>query len=112
MPQTTFYSARRAFLIAIKAAPSRAEFRVRPEAVAEEARDIEFIELAAHASVASRVADLSLLHRAPFDRLLVAQAIAEPAVLYTTDARLPPIPNSSGGSGHLSRRCARRHSPR
>ena len=29
-------------------------------------------------SVASRVVDLPLIHRDPFDRLLIAQAIAEP----------------------------------
>jgi PIN domain nuclease of toxin-antitoxin system len=29
-------------------------------------------------------------HRDPFDRLLVAQAMTEPAVLYTADARLQP----------------------
>jgi PIN domain nuclease of toxin-antitoxin system len=29
-------------------------------------------------------------HRDPFDRLLIAQAIAEPAPLYTADDALPP----------------------
>ena len=42
------------------------------------------------ADVAVRVADLPLLHRDPFDRLLVAQAIGEPARLYTADPLLPP----------------------
>lgn len=74
--------------IAIKAALRRPEFVARPEAVATEARDIGFIELPVYSSAASRVADLPLIHRDPFDRLLVAQAIAEPAVLYTADARL------------------------
>jgi PIN domain nuclease of toxin-antitoxin system len=82
------FSAASIWEIAIKAALRRAEFRVRPEAVAEEARDIGFTELPVHSSVASRVADLPLIHRDPFDRLLVAQAIAEPAILYTADARL------------------------
>jgi PIN domain nuclease of toxin-antitoxin system len=58
--------------IAIKATLRRAEFRVRPEAVAEEAHDIGFIELPVHSSIASRVADLPLIHRDPFDRLLIA----------------------------------------
>ena len=39
--------------------------------------------------LAARVADLPPIHRDPFDRLLVAQAIEEPAILYTADARLP-----------------------
>ena len=83
------FSAASIWEIAIKAALRRAEFQVHPEAVAEEARDIGFIELPVHSSVTWRVADLPLLHRDPFDRLLVAQAIAEPAILYTADARLP-----------------------
>ncbi|MGD9616312.1 MAG: type II toxin-antitoxin system VapC family toxin [Alphaproteobacteria bacterium] len=83
------FSAASIWEIAIKAALRRAEFRVRPDAVAEEARDIGFVELPVHSSVASRVADLPLLHRDPFDRLLVAQAMAEPAILYTADRRLP-----------------------
>jgi PIN domain nuclease of toxin-antitoxin system len=83
------FSAASIWEIAIKAALRRPQFRVRPEAVTEEARDIGFLELPVHSGIASRVADLPLLHRDPFDRLLVAQAIAEPAILYTADARLP-----------------------
>ena len=75
--------------IAIKAARRRPEFQARPEAVAEEAHDIGFIELPVYASVAARVADLPPIHRDPFDRLLIAQAISEPALLYTADTRLP-----------------------
>ena len=36
------------------------------------------------------VAELALSHRGPFDRVLIAQAIAEPAFLYTADPRLAP----------------------
>ena len=78
--------------IAIKAALRRAEFRVRPEAVAEEARDIGFTELPVRSSAAARVADLPLLHRDPFDRLLVAQAIAEEVLLLTVDATVARYP--------------------
>ncbi len=39
--------------------------------------------------VAASVAELPHHHRDPFDRLLVAQALAVPARLYTTDRRLP-----------------------
>ena len=41
-------------------------------------------------AAAAIVADLPLHHRDPFDRLLVAQAIAAPARLYTSDRRLAP----------------------
>jgi PIN domain nuclease of toxin-antitoxin system len=83
------FSAASIWEIAIKAALRRADFRVRAEAVAGEARDIGITELPIDSSVAARVADLPLIHHDPFDRLLVAQAIAEPAILYTADARLP-----------------------
>ena len=36
------------------------------------------------------VADLPLIHRDPFDRLLVAQALEEPARLLTIDSKLAP----------------------
>jgi PIN domain nuclease of toxin-antitoxin system len=36
------------------------------------------------------VGRLSLLHRDPFDRVLVAQAIVEPATFYTADPQLVP----------------------
>jgi hypothetical protein len=41
---------------------------------------------------------LLLLRRDPFDRLLIAQAMTEPATLYTADQQLLPIQISSGGS--------------
>jgi PIN domain nuclease of toxin-antitoxin system len=42
------------------------------------------------ADTAARVADLPLHHRDPFDRLLVAQAMAGPMRLYTADPALQP----------------------
>jgi PIN domain nuclease of toxin-antitoxin system len=83
------FSAASIWEIAVKATCQRADFVARPDIVAEEARDIGFIELPVYSGVASRVADLPPIHRDPFDRLLVAQAISEPAILYTADARLP-----------------------
>jgi PIN domain nuclease of toxin-antitoxin system len=83
------FSAVNIWEIAIKSAQRRPEFQVRPEMVVAEAREIGFFELPVHSNVAARVADLPLIHRDPFDRLLVVQAIAEPAILYTADARLP-----------------------
>jgi PIN domain nuclease of toxin-antitoxin system len=79
------FSAASIWEIAIKTALRRADFVARPEIVAQEALDIGFAELPVRATTAARVADLPLLHRDPFDRLLIAQAIEEPAVLYTAD---------------------------
>ena len=47
-----------------------------------------FIELPVRAVHAASVARLPALHRDPFDRLLIAQAIAEPLRLLTADAGL------------------------
>jgi len=74
--------------IAIKSALGRADFGVRPTEIAAAALDAGFRELAIRTSAACRVADLPPLHRDPFDRLLVAQAIDEPVALYTGDGFL------------------------
>ncbi|MPZ21472.1 MAG: PIN domain-containing protein [Luteitalea sp.] len=59
----------------------------------ELARKIEssgFAELPVSALHAAKVASLPLHHRDPFDRLLVAQALEEPARLLTADPVLRP----------------------
>jgi PIN domain nuclease of toxin-antitoxin system len=43
------------------------------------------LELPAKAEAAARLADLPLHRRDPFDRLLVARAMAEPDRLYASD---------------------------
>jgi PIN domain nuclease of toxin-antitoxin system len=84
------FSAASIWEIAIKARLGRADFPPSPTRVSEAARASGFLELPVHAAAAARVAALPLLHRDPFDRLLVAQAISEPALLYTADRQLPP----------------------
>lgn len=85
--------------IAIKFALGRGDFAVSPDDILQGARQIGFAELPVSSGTAATVAKLPLLHRDPFDRLLLAQAIAEPALLYTADARLPAY-------SHLIRRIA------
>jgi PIN domain nuclease of toxin-antitoxin system len=82
------FSAASIWEIAIKVRLGRADFPIRPEGIAESALATGFIELPVNAATAARVADLPLHHRDPFDRLLVAQAMAEPARFYTADAKL------------------------
>jgi PIN domain nuclease of toxin-antitoxin system len=84
------FSAASIWEIAIKFALRRADFTVSPNEIARAAIEAGFEELPVRWNAASRVAELPLLHRYPFDRLLVAQAIAEPAVLFTIDGRLAP----------------------
>jgi len=75
--------------IAIKAQQSgRVDFPVSPDGIAAAAGQTGFIELPVCAKHAAAVRFLPLHHRDPFDRLLVAQAITEPARLLTVDAAL------------------------
>ena len=82
------FSAASIWEIAIKAGLGRADFAVKPAEIARTAVDIGFVELVIRQDAAALVADLPLYHRDPFDRVLIAQAIVEPATLYTADDRL------------------------
>ena len=65
------------------------DFAVGPEEIAAAAVRDGFAELPVR-SAAALVARLPLRHRDPFDRLLIAQAMTEPARLLTADPQLPP----------------------
>jgi PIN domain nuclease of toxin-antitoxin system len=82
------YSAASIWEIAIKSGLGRANFVVSPHAIVAAALDSGFAELPVRSAAAIRVAALPPHHRDPFDRLLVAQAMVEPALLYTRDAHL------------------------
>ena len=83
-----YFSAASLWEIAIKAQLRRGDFAIDAEAVAKKAVRIGFAERPITAEVAARTALLPLHHRDPFDRLLVAQAMADPARLITADSRL------------------------
>ena len=55
-----------------------------------EAIDVGFAELPIGSRAASVVADLPMHHQDPFNRIIVAQAMTEPAHLYTVDRKLAP----------------------
>ncbi len=82
------FSAASVWEMAIKSALGRADFRVAPEAIVAEAIATGFVELPVRTTAALKVATLPQHHRDPFDRLLVAQAMTEPALLYTADDQL------------------------
>jgi PIN domain nuclease of toxin-antitoxin system len=82
------FSAASVWEMSIKAALRRADFQVAPAVIVEAAQATGFIELPVRAAAALKVAALPHHHRDPFDRLLVAQAMTEPAALYTADAQL------------------------
>jgi PIN domain nuclease of toxin-antitoxin system len=82
------FSAASIWEIAIKGALARPDFDVDPTEAVADAIAVGFVELPVTAACAARVATLPSIHRDPFDRLLVAQAINEPANLLTSDRTL------------------------
>lgn len=82
------FSAASVWEASIKAALGRTDFQFSPQEIVASALDAGFTELPVRSTAAMRVADLPHHHRDPFDRLLVAQAMDEPAMLYTSDAQL------------------------
>ena len=82
------FSAASVWEMAIKTALGRADFRVSPEIIVEAAYATGFTELPVRSAAALKVSTLPHHHRDPFDRLLIAQAMTEPAALYTADAQL------------------------
>jgi PIN domain nuclease of toxin-antitoxin system len=74
--------------IAIKAQLLRAEFGVDAATIIDAARETGFTELAVSAQHAASVSNLPLHHKDPFDRMLISQAITEPARLITADRAL------------------------
>jgi len=82
------FSAASIWEIAIKAQVLRLELGVDAGTIIAAARDTDFDELPISAEHAAGVAALPPHHKDPFDRLLVSQAIAEPARLVTADRAL------------------------
>jgi PIN domain nuclease of toxin-antitoxin system len=82
------FSAASIWEIAIKASLKKRKFRITPGEIMAAAIESGFTELPVNAASAAYTAKLPAHHRDPFDRLLIAQAVTEPAVLYTADTQL------------------------
>jgi PIN domain nuclease of toxin-antitoxin system len=80
-----FVSAVTVWEIAIKGRSGRIVFSGR---IAEEIRRQGFQPLSIALGHAEAVEDLPVFHRDPFDRMLVAQAMAEEMILLTVDAQI------------------------
>lgn len=83
-----YYSAASIWEIAIKSALRRKDFRIDLAALETTLPAMGLIELPVTAAHAAGVARLPPIHRDPFDRLLIAQSIAEPLTLLTNDGIL------------------------
>jgi PIN domain nuclease of toxin-antitoxin system len=83
-----FYSAASVWEVSIKSALGRRDFKANPTLLVRALAQSGFSELPVTAAHPARVATLPAVHRDPFDRLLVAQSLAEPMTLLTNDAVL------------------------
>ncbi len=90
MENEVFYSAASVWEVAIKSALRRKDFNADPAMLVRAFAQSGFSELPVTAAHAVRVAGLPAIHRDPFDRLLVAQSLAEPMTFLTNDATLAP----------------------
>jgi PIN domain nuclease of toxin-antitoxin system len=82
------YSAASVWEIAIKSTLRRRDFRVDLQLLRSTFPVMGLTELPVTTAHALEVTQLPTIHRDPFDRLLIAQSIAEPMVLLTNDAAL------------------------
>lgn len=87
-----FYSAAGVWEIAIKSALRRSDFRIDVDTFAAALPEAGLTELPIRAIHAVAVGKLPDVHRDPFDRMLVAQALTEPLVLVTNDPVLTKYP--------------------
>ena len=83
-----FFSAASIWEIVIKRSLGREDFRVDPDRLEKMLVSHGYNELPITAEHALRVETLPLLHKDPFDRLLLAQARAEGMLLLTVDASI------------------------
>lgn len=83
-----FFSAISIFEIAVKERLSKRGFEVEASAIRRMMIENDFAELAVTGMHAAHVATLPLVHRDPFDRLLVAQAMMEGFTLMTADEKI------------------------
>lgn len=85
---TVYFSAANIWEIAIKCSLNKAEFNFSPENIYKLAIETGFTELPIQSTHTFAVANMAWHHRDPFDRLLIAQALALPAYLLTSDNQL------------------------
>jgi PIN domain nuclease of toxin-antitoxin system len=86
------FSAASLWEIAIKNTLGREDFRVEPRLLRRGLLDNGYIELPVTSQHAVNIDGLPALHKDPFDRLLLAQALSEGIPLLTGDAQLARYP--------------------
>jgi PIN domain nuclease of toxin-antitoxin system len=92
LDNTIWFSAISFLEVAIKQSLRKADFNVDPIRLRVALIAEGYHELSVTGAHAVRVLDLPLIHRDPFDRLLVAQALCEDLVLMTADRAIADYP--------------------
>ena len=82
------FSAASLWEIVIKAALRKPDFKVDVALLRPALAEMGFVELPISGVHAERLGSLPPIHKDPFDRMLVAQSLAEPLVLVTNDGVL------------------------
>jgi PIN domain nuclease of toxin-antitoxin system len=86
------FSAASLWEVAIKSSLGREDFRVEPRLLRRGLLDNGYTELPVTSQHAVSIDGLPPLHKDPFDRLLLSQALSEGITLLTTDASLAQYP--------------------
>ena len=87
-----FFSAASLWEISIKHSLGRADFQVDPQVLRRALFDNGYLEIVISSLHATMTATLPHIHKDPFDRMLVAQAIAEGITLLTCDSEVAQYP--------------------
>ena len=80
--------------IAIKRGLGRKDFLIEPRELRRELIDGGYRELIVNSEHAMAVESLPPLHKDPFDRMLIAQAMVEGITLLTTDSQVGQYPGA------------------
>ncbi len=89
---TLLFSAASMWEITIKRSLNRADFKVESRVLLRGLKDHGYEELEIKSEHAVAIEQLPLLHRDPFDRILIAQATVEGATLVTADDNIAMYP--------------------
>ncbi|CAN5605725.1 type II toxin-antitoxin system VapC family toxin [soil metagenome] len=87
-----FFSAASIWEVSIKSSAQREDFQVDPAIFRRSLLDNDYRELPITGEHAATVAILAPIHKDPFDRLLIAQAIVEGITLLTVDTAVASYP--------------------
>lgn len=87
-----FFSAANLWEVTIKNSLGREDFRVEPRLLRRGLLDNGYTELAITSEHAVAIDSLPIIHKDPFDRILVAQALTEGITLLTSDPWVAKYP--------------------